>query len=81
MEITAGKRDALDLESDHVFPLCKCSDLFRNRRPTRYMVIPQLSFGERTEHLRLDAPKLWAYLEAHADVLDARGSSIYKKQP
>ena len=81
MEITAEKRDALDLESGYVFPLCKCSDLFRNRRPTRHMVIPQRSFGERTEHLRLDAPKLWAYLEAHADVLDARSSSIYKKQP
>ena len=81
MEITAEQRDALDLESDYVFPLCKCSDLFRNRRPTRHMVVPQRSFGEHTEHLRLDAPKLWAYLEAHADVLDARGSSIYKNQP
>ena len=78
MEITAGQRDALDLERDYVFPLCKCSDLFRKRR---HMVIPQRRFGERTEHLRLDAPKLWAYLEAHADVLDARSSSIYKKQP
>lgn len=81
MEITAGQRDELNLESDYVFPLCKCSDLFRGRRPTRHMVIPQRSFGERTEHLRLDAPKLWAYLEAHADVLDARSSSIYSKQP
>lgn len=81
MEITDSERDALGLESDYVFPLCKCSDLFHGRRPTRHMVIPQRSFGERTEHLRLDAPKLWAYLQAHAGVLDSRASSIYNKQP
>jgi len=81
MEITVAQRDELDLESDYIFALCKCSDLFHNRPPTRYMIIPQRSFGERTEHLRLDAPRLWAYLEAHAGILDARSSSIYKNQP
>jgi hypothetical protein len=82
MELTAETRSALALEDDYIFPLLKCTDLFRNRlMPTRYMIVPQLTFGEDTAHLRHDAPKLWSYLESNSGVLDSRGSSIYKTQP
>ena len=82
MELTAERRSTLALEDEYVFPLLKCSDLFRQRlTPTRYMVVPQLSFGEDTAHLCDDAPKLWSYLESHSSILDSRGSSIYKAQP
>ena len=82
MEITSDLRRELALEDEYVFPLLKCTDLFRGRlEPTRCMVVPQLQFGEDTAHLQQDAPILWAYLESHGDKLDARGSSIYRNQP
>jgi hypothetical protein len=82
MELTPAAVAELGLEDDYVFPLLKCTDLFRGRlEPARCVVIPQHRFGEDTAHLREDAPRLWAYLESNADVLDSRGSSIYKKQP
>lgn len=82
MELTSAAVAELGLEDDYVFPLLKCTDLFRGRlEPARHMVIPQHRFGEDTAHLRDDAPKLWSYLESNAEVLDSRGSSIYRKQP
>jgi hypothetical protein len=82
MELSYDTRQHLALEDEYVFPLLKCTDLFRGRlTPTRFMVIPQLRFGEDTAHLERDAPALWSYLSAHGDALDARGSSIYRSQP
>ena len=82
MEITAETRTRLALEDEFVFPLLKCTDLFRGRlEPTKFMVIPQLRFGEDTVHLRQKAPRLWAYLDSHAETLDRRASSIYRNQP
>jgi len=82
MEITSETRLQLALEDEYVFPLLKCTDLFRKRLvPTRFMVVPQLRFGEDTAHLEADAPTLWSYLSAHGAALDARGSSIYRSQP
>jgi hypothetical protein len=82
MEITSETRLQLALEDEYVFPLLKCTDLFRGRLvPTRFMVVPQLRFGEDTAHLEADAPTLWSYLSANGAALDARGSSIYRSQP
>ncbi|MEA2827859.1 MAG: hypothetical protein QOG43_2298 [Actinomycetota bacterium] len=82
MEITHETRSQFAIEDEYVFPLLKCTDLFRGRlEPTRLMVVPQLRFGEDTAHLQLDAPMLWAYLESHGNILDTRGSSIYRHQP
>ncbi len=82
MEITSQTRKQVALEEEYVFPLLKCTDIFRGRlEPARFMVLPQLRFGEDTAHLRHDAPELWAYLELHADVLDRRKSGIYRNQP
>jgi len=82
MELSLARIHELGLESSYVFPLLKCSDLFRGRlEPSRGMVVPQLSFGEDTAHLSEDAPILWSYLHENAKVLDGRGSSIYRSQP
>ncbi len=82
MEVSAETRTRLALEDEFVFPLLKCTDLFRGRlTPTKFMVVPQLRFGEDTAHLRQKAPKLWAYLDSHAETLDKRASSIYRNQP
>ncbi|HEY5995098.1 MAG TPA: hypothetical protein VIU46_10930, partial [Gallionellaceae bacterium] len=37
--------------------------------------------GERTDTIRLKAPKTWAYLEKYVNELNARGSTIYEKNP
>lgn len=82
MELTCAAVDELGLEGDYVYPLLKCTDLFRDRlEPARRMVIPQHRFGEDTAHLESDAPMLWQYLESNAEILDSRRSSIYRKQP
>jgi hypothetical protein len=81
MELPEDLAESLNLESDFVFPLLKCSDLYRDRlTPKRRVVIPQRKFGEDTSHLVNEAPVLWSYLEANSDVLDRRGSSIYRNQ-
>jgi hypothetical protein len=82
MEITPERRQQLALEDEYVFPLLKCTDLFRGRLvPRRFMVVPQLRFGEDTAHLEQDAPALWSYLSSNGAALDERGSSIYRSQP
>lgn len=78
-----GLGEAVDLEEQHVLPLLKSSDLRGDDRPAprRWLVLPQRRFGESTELLADEAPRTWAYLQAHADALDARRSSIYRNQP
>lgn len=73
----------LDLEPDYVFPFLKSTDIFRgrHRKLTKWVIVPQMEFGTDTSGLRVIAPKLWAYLEANAQKLDGRKSSVYKNRP
>lgn len=82
-EPTTKKGEVLDLEEDYVFPFLKSTDIFRGRHHdlTKWVVVPQLEFGADTAQLRAVAPKLWEYLDAHAEILDGRKSSIYRKRP
>ncbi|MEM7093694.1 MAG: SAM-dependent methyltransferase [Actinomycetota bacterium] len=74
--------EIVSVEEEFVFPLLKCTDLHRDRlSPRRAVVVPQKAFGEETKARRNDAPALWDYLEANADALDGRKSSIYKGKP
>lgn len=82
MELSNDAVERLHLESDYVFPMLKCSDLFRGRlKPTKQVVVPQHHFGEDTAHLEHTSPRLWDYLTRNAEILDGRRSSIYKNQP
>jgi len=82
MEMSLDKSRELGLEAPYVFPLLKCSDLFRGRlTPSKCVIVPQRRLGQSTHHLQYNAPRLWAYLEQHAEALDARRSSIYRGQP
>jgi len=45
------------------------------------MLVTQRTPGDDTSVLGANAPQTWNYLIAHAPMLDARGSSIYKKRP
>lgn len=82
MEIDMETCRELQLEDDHVYPLLKCSDVYRGRlQPTKCVLVPQTMLGEDTTPLRRTAPRLWTYLEDHAEVLDNRKSNIYLTQP
>jgi hypothetical protein len=73
----------LDVESDYLFPLLKSTDVFRGRHRdlSKWVIVPQRSFGEETSSLKHRAPKMWSYLTANAELLDGRKSSIYRNRP
>ena len=70
------------LETEHLYPLLKSSDLGNGRTTARLMMlVPQTFIGEATHVLAQHAPQTWAYLNAHRDRLAQRGSSIYHNSP
>ncbi|PRY44326.1 hypothetical protein LY71_1164 [Geodermatophilus tzadiensis] len=73
----------LNLEPAYVFPFLKSTDLFRGRHDTlsKWVIVPQTTFGAETASLAHIAPNLWQYLNANADLLDGRKSSIYRNRP
>ncbi len=77
-----GLGELVEIESTYLFPLLKGSDV-GSARPWRgkYVLVTQRYVGEFTEPLREHAPLTWRYLEKHAGILDARGSTIYAKAP
>ena len=75
-----GLGEIVDMEPTYLYPLMKGSDIGSNH-PWRgkYVLVTQTRTGEDTSHIEKDAPRTWAYLQRHAGVLNARGSSIYAK--
>jgi hypothetical protein len=53
----------------------------KTKQPTRFILVTQRSIGQDTTEIEMKAPKTWKYLLDHAEVLDRRGSSVYKKRP
>ena len=79
---TNGRGEKCQLEPTYLFPLLKSSDVANGRTiPDRYVIVTQRSPSDNTEVIRKRAPKTWAYLTSHANILDNRGSIIYKKRP
>lgn len=72
----------VDIESEYLFPLLKCTDVARGRttRITKWMVVPQRHTGDDTSVLARIAPKLHGYLIENSDLLDGRKSSIYRNR-
>ena len=75
--------EEVDVEPEYVYPLLKSSDLGSERPKDiqRRVIVTQRKSGEDTTGLRADAPKLWAYLQSHRDVFEARKSRIYLGGP
>ncbi len=75
--------ELLDLEPTFLYPLLKCTDVFRGRTTTlaKWMVVPQRHPSDDTDIVAVEAPKTYAYLEEHAEKLDGRKSSIYTRRP
>jgi hypothetical protein len=89
MELWRGDRNFLEnklgeeveLESDYLFPLLKCSDLANGRtEPKRFVLVTQTRVGEDTSEIAVKAPHTWNYLDSHRQLFDARKSSIYAKR-
>ena len=78
-----GYGEAVEIESQYVYPLLKSSDLGNKRvSQTRLKVIvTQKSVGQATDKIQDDAPLTWKYLEKHSTTLDERKSSIYRNKP
>lgn len=80
---TTKSGEVLDLEPEFVLPFLKSTDIFRgrHREHSKWVIVPQRTFGAETDSLAHRAPKLWAYLSANGAVLDGRRSSIYRNRP
>ena len=75
-----GKK--VKIEEDYIYPLLKSSDLGNSRiTPRKYVILTQKQISDDTFFLKDKSPKLWAYLEEYAAILDKRKSIIYKKRP
>jgi hypothetical protein len=75
--------EPVDIEPTFVFPMLKSSDVANGdvANPTNRMIVTQSTVNEDTAAIRDKAPKTWAYLISHADLLDGRRSSIYRNRP
>lgn len=78
-----GLDELVELEETYVFPMLKSSDVANGgtRVGRRWMLVPQRYVGEDTLRIQRLAPRTWQYLQAHRDLMERRGSSIYKGQP
>lgn len=80
-EYENGLGIGVDVEAEVVFPLLKSSDLARNRRPRKWLLVPQRTTTASPEELQRHAPKAWQYLLENTALLERRGSSIYRNRP
>ena len=78
-----GFGDEVDVEEEMVYPLLKSSDVTGGEiyRTRKYILVPQKSINEDTSLLEHKMPKVYKYLNMYANLLDNRGSSIYKNKP
>lgn len=77
-----GLGELISLEPQFVFPMLKSSDIAQGKPMTnRWMLVTQRAIGEDTVEIEHSAPLTWRYLLRHADLLDRRGSSIYRGRP
>lgn len=77
-----GLGEIVELEREFVFPLLKGSDVFHGATESdRFMLVTQRTTGEDTAKLKHAAPLVWNYLQAHAQLLDQRRSTIYRGRP
>ena len=77
-----GLGEIVQLEDTYLFPLMKGSDIGSNKEwRSKFVLVTHRTVGAATSPIKELAPKTWAYLEAHAEQLDARASTIYAKNP
>lgn len=72
--------DQFEPDGKYVLPLMKSTDVFRGKPSTKYVIVPQRTFGGNDEQLRLENFAVWQYLDSHSDIIDSRKSSVYHNQ-
>lgn len=81
-DLLNGLNELVNVEDEYMFPLLKGSDVGSNKQwREKFTLITQRFVGESTDQIKTGAPLTWRYLEDHGTQLDARGSSIYAKNP
>ncbi len=75
-----GLGELVELEDIYLYPMLKSSDVVNGLEPKRWMLVTQKSVRDDTLSIEHSGPKTWTYLLNHAELLDKRGSSIYKKR-
>lgn len=72
--------EIVDVEPEWVYPLIKGSMLFKGDvvDVSLRTILTQRSLADDTADLAMHAPRLWDYLEGHAEVFDRRKSRIYQ---
>ncbi|MBL7190405.1 SAM-dependent DNA methyltransferase [bacterium] len=73
--------ETTDIEPECVFPMLKSSDLFSDKEPNRWMLVPHKIMREDPKDLQFSAPNTYRYLLNHSDLLDNRKSSIFINRP
>lgn len=78
-----GLGESIEIEDTYCFPMLKSSEIAAplQAAPSRRMVVTQMSVGDDTSNIRNTAPRTWDYLNAHAERLDRRRSTIYRNRP
>ncbi len=77
-----GLGEIIELEKTHLYPLLKGSDIGSGKAwRKKFVLVTQQFVGQPTDFIRETAPLTWAYLEKHHQTLEARGSTIYVKNP
>lgn len=76
-----GYGDVVDVEPCCLSPMLKAADVHAGRPPAKTMVVTQRHTGDDTKHLQEHSPRLWAYLQRHRALFDARRSRIYRNRP
>lgn len=82
-ELRNRRNQVVEVESDWIYPLIKGSMLYNGNvadAPLR-VILTQRSLADDTEEIAAQAPRLWSYLERHADVFARRKSRIYRSRP
>lgn len=78
-----GQKKIVQIEDDIVFPLMK-SSMFKKpvlHNFSKFVIVTQKKTREQTEHLELEVPKTWKYLNDHIKLFENRKSSIYRGAP
>jgi hypothetical protein len=71
--------EVVELETQNLFPLLKCTDLANGHTtPERFVIVTQRRVGDDTAVMADTVPRTWRYLQSHRKKFEARGSSIYK---
>ncbi|MEM8678097.1 MAG: SAM-dependent DNA methyltransferase [Planctomycetota bacterium] len=81
-QLKNGWNEPVDVEPEWLFPLMKSGSLLKGDAATgaRWLLVTQRQLADDTRPLEWTAPKLWRYLQSHADELNRRASRVYKSR-